>query len=317
MSIELDAPDGIGEVRPGADLAAMIATALELRDGDVVVVTSKVVSKAEGRLTDGTRDDALPGETVRVVARRGPVTIVENRLGLVMAAAGIDNSNVAPGTVALLPADPDGSARAIRALLRESTGRNVAVVISDTSGRAWRLGQTDIAIGVAGLAPLEPFAGRVDAYGNPLAVTEPAVADEIAAAAELAGGKLAGRPLVRVRGLDDRVLPPGEDGPGARSVVRPREQDLFSLGAREAVVAAVAGDDPGAFGPPATAHEVGAALARCGLHVGPTDSGLVVDTAHPAAVTRAALVARAHGWVIEPGSPTSRLSIPVAANEEP
>jgi coenzyme F420-0:L-glutamate ligase/coenzyme F420-1:gamma-L-glutamate ligase len=158
--------DGLPEVTPGADLAGMLATVAALADGDVLVVTSKVVSKAEGRVLRGDRAGAVDAETVRVVARRGETRIVENRQGLVMAAAGVDASNVEPGTVVVLPEDPDRSARRLREEVRRRTGRNVAVVVSDTAGRAWRLGQTDIAIGVAGLVPLADCAGKVDAHGN-------------------------------------------------------------------------------------------------------------------------------------------------------
>ena len=294
--LALHAPDGVGEVVPGADLAALVAGALELVDGDVVVVTSKVVSKAEGRLVEGARDDAVRAETVRVVARRGPVTIVENRLGLVMAAAGVDDSNVSVGTVALLPLDPDASASRLRARLHDIAGVNVAVVVSDTAGRAWRLGQTDIAIGVAGLAPLESYAGRTDGYGNPLAVTEPAVADELAGAAEVAAGKLTGRPFVRVRGLGARVLPVGVDGPGARAVIRPRDLDLFALGARDAVVAAVGGDTAEAFGPTSSAAELVDALARCHITTTRDEARILVAPSDPAAQARVALVAAVHGW---------------------
>jgi len=294
------AVEGIGEISEGADLTAIVANAAELQNGDIVVVTSKVISKAEGRVRPGAdRDAAITAETVRVVARRGPVRIVENRLGLVMAAAGVDASNLAVGTIALLPEDPDASARALRRDLAERAGVNVAVVVSDTSGRAWRLGQTDIAIGLAGLAPLESFAGTVDGYGNDLAVTEPAVADEIAGAAELGSGKLGGRPLMIVRGLGDRVLPPGEDGPGARAMVRPIASDMFGLGAREAVVAALAGD-ASAFGTPAPADDVAAALARLGI--GDVTAGgdlLRVISRDPAQSLRVELVALAHGWVVE------------------
>src|SRR5690242_18208037 len=206
--------DGIGEVDATTDLAALVA-GLDLLDGDVVLVTSKVVSKAEGRVQAGEREQAILDETVRVVARRGPTSIVENHLGLVMAAAGIDASNVEPGMLVLLPLDPDASARGIREGVHARTGANVAVVVSDTAGRAWRHGQTDLAIGAAGIEPLEVFEGRTDGYGNELAVTAPAVVDEIAGFAELVTGKLGGRPVTFVRGLADRVLPPGEHGPGA------------------------------------------------------------------------------------------------------
>ena len=212
----------------------------------MVLVTSKVVSKAEGRSLPGAdRDAAVEAELAepgaRVVARRGPTTIVRTRLGLTMAAAGVDNSNVEQGSVLLLPVDPDGSARALRRVIAERTGANVGVVVTDTAGRAWRTGQTDIAIGAAGIVVLDDHSGRTDAYGNELAVTAPALADELAGAAELAQGKLAGRPFALVRGRADLVLPAGEDGPGAAALVRVEGEDLFGYGAREAVVRALAG----------------------------------------------------------------------------
>ena len=223
---------------------------LDLHDGDVVLVTSKIVSKAEGRVRQGDRAAAIRDETVRVVARRGPTSIVENRLGIVMAAAGVDASNVSPGHVVLLPEDPDASARALRQGVYDDLGRNVAVVLTDTAGRAWRTGQTDLAVGVAGIEPLDHLAGSTDSYGNRLEVTAPAVADELAAAAELVAGKLGGRPISVVRGLAGRVLPTGEHGPGARALLRPRAEDMFALGAREAVMAAVRGRDPDCSEPP-------------------------------------------------------------------
>ncbi|MFC0224339.1 coenzyme F420-0:L-glutamate ligase, partial [Nocardioides zeicaulis] len=175
--IEVWAPDGLPEVGPGADLAALVldatARGADLADGDVVCLTSKVVSKAEGRVRAGGRDAAIEEETVRVVARRGATRIVRNRLGLTMAAAGVDASNVEAGHVVLLPLDPDASARGVRAALLERAGVNVAVVVTDTSGRAWREGQTDLAIGAAGLVVAEDHAGRTDAHGNPLVVTLP------------------------------------------------------------------------------------------------------------------------------------------------
>ncbi len=292
--------DGIGEVTPGTQLATLVA-GLDLEDGDVVLVTSKVVSKAEGRLRAGDREEAIREETVRVVARRGPTSIVENHLGLVMAAAGVDASNVSAGHVVLLPEDPDASARAIRERVHAETGRNVGVIVTDTAGRAWRTGQTDLAIGVAGLEPLDDFAGRVDSYGNALAVTAPAVADELASVGELVTGKLGGRPVSVVRGLAERILPAGEHGPGARRLLRPREQDMFALGAREAVVAAVHGDQPDSFGTPATGEELQAALEWCGLRS--TVDGASLHVALPrdkrdqvASVERVRLLAHAHGW---------------------
>lgn len=303
------APDGAPEVRPGTDLVAVLVRLLgadhALVDGEIVVITSKVVSKAEGRLRRGTREEALPGETVRVVARRGATQIVRNHLGLTMAAAGIDNSNVPPGMVVLLPDDPDASARTLRDRIRTRTGVNVAVIVSDTAGRAWREGQTDIAIGAAGLRVTEEYAGRVDGYGNELAVTLPAVADEIAGLAELASGKLGGRPFAVVTGREDLVLPAGEHGPGAASLVRADGGDLFGFGAREAVVRALQGapEDQRPFGSPAPIEEVAAAILRgLGLRTSTSGAGgeLLLVTV-PRGLSRAleALVF-AHGWQSEP-----------------
>lgn len=293
IRLEVLAPDGIGEVAAGTDLAALVAP--HVADGDVVVVTSKVVSKAEGRVRPGDRDQAIRDETVRVVARRGPTSIVETRLGVVMAAAGVDASNVAPGWVVLLPLDPDASARRIREDLAASAGVNVAVVISDTAGRAWRHGQTDLAIGVAGLLPLESFEGRTDRYGNPLAVTAPAIADEVAGIAEVATGKLGHRPVTVLRGLADRVLPGGEHGPGARALVRETGTDMFGLGSREAVVAALSGSDQRAFGAPADPDDLVRALAACDLPAS-TQPGPAVAVAVAAGDPRVAALAFAHGW---------------------
>ena len=288
--LEAWAPDGMPEVGAGDDLAALVLGALDdgpdLADGDIVAVTSKVVSKAEGRTRVGDREAAIEEETLRVVARRGPTRIVRQRLGLTMAAAGVDASNVVVGSIVLLPLDPDRSARSLRLQIHQRTGVNVGVIVTDTSGRAWREGQTDIAIGAAGLLVAEDFAGRTDPHGNPLAVTLPAVADELAGAAELVQGKLAGRPVAVLRGRADLVLPPGEDGPGAASLVRPDGADLFGWGAREAVVRALAGDaaDLAPFGEPAPADELAAALGR------------LPDGSDRTAV---AAVCFAHGWRIE------------------
>jgi coenzyme F420-0:L-glutamate ligase/coenzyme F420-1:gamma-L-glutamate ligase len=300
--LEIWAPDGIGEVTEGTDLVALVTAAVPgLADGDVVVVTSKVVSKAEGRVRTTSREEAIDEETVRVVARRGPTLIVENHLGLVMAAAGVDASNTEPGTVVLLPADPDATARALRTRLYDETGSNVAVVVTDTAGRAWRTGQTDLAVGAAGLEPLDDHAGRTDSYGNELAVTAPAVVDELAGTAELVSGKLGGRPVCVVRGLSHHVLPVGEHGPGARSLNRPRAQDMFALGAREAVLAAVRGVDADCFGAPAPLEEVLAALTSCALESLATGASIRVqlpdgERDRVASVERVRLVAHAHGW---------------------
>ncbi|MFF8374094.1 coenzyme F420-0:L-glutamate ligase [Streptomyces lydicus] len=236
---------GIPEVVPGDDLAKLIAAAATadgppgLVDGDVLLVTSKIVSKAEGRVVEATdREAAIDRETVRVVARRGTLRIVENRQGLVMAAAGVDASNTPHGTVLLLPEDPDASARALRAGLRAALGVDVGVVISDTFGRPWRNGLTDVAIGAAGVRVLDDLRGGTDAYGNPLSATVVATADELAAAGDLVKGKAAGLPVAVVRGLGHVVEAAG-DGDGARAMVRGAADDMFRLGTSEAVREAV------------------------------------------------------------------------------
>ncbi|MFJ9819992.1 coenzyme F420-0:L-glutamate ligase [Streptomyces sp. NPDC101151] len=230
---------GIPEVQPGDDLAKLIAAAEPgLADGDVLLVTSKIVSKAEGRIVRADdREAAIDAETVRVVARRGTLRIVENRQGLVMAAAGVDASNTPSGTVLLLPEDPDGSARAIREGLRDTLGVNVGVVVTDTFGRPWRSGLTDVAIGAAGVQVLDDLRGGTDAYGNPLSATVVATADELAAAGDLVKGKAAGRPVAVVRGLAHAVA--DEHGAGARELVRNARDDMFRLGTSEAVREAV------------------------------------------------------------------------------
>ncbi len=227
---------GLPEIPAGADLAALIAAAApDLADGDVVVVTSKIVSKAEGRVISADRESAIEAETVRVVARRGPTTIAQTRHGLVLAAAGVDRSNTAPGTVVLLPEDPDASARRLRKGVADLTGARIGVLITDTMGRPWRNGQTDTAIGAAGVLPLRDHRGDVDAFGNVLDVTVAAVADEIAAAAELVKGKADQVPVAIVRGLTGLVT--ADDGPGAAALVRPADQDMFRLGAADVLFA--------------------------------------------------------------------------------
>ncbi|MEU3954214.1 coenzyme F420-0:L-glutamate ligase [Streptomyces achromogenes] len=234
---------GIPEVRQGDDIAKLIASAEPgLADGDVVIVTSKIVSKAEGRLMRADdREAAIDAETVRVVARRGTLRIVENRQGLVMAAAGVDASNTPAGTVLLLPEDPDASARAVRAGLREILGVNVGVIVTDTFGRPWRSGLTDVAIGAAGVRVLDDLRGGTDAYGNPLSATIVATADELAAAGDLVKGKAAGRPVAVVRGLPHVVDPGTADDAeeGARALVRRAQDDMFRLGTSEAIREAV------------------------------------------------------------------------------
>ncbi|WP_092969463.1 coenzyme F420-0:L-glutamate ligase [Agromyces sp. CF514] len=237
VGYSIEGIEGVPEIVAGADLAAIIVGATTLEAGDILVITSKVVSKAEGRVVAASdREQAITDETVRVVATRayegGVTRIVENRQGIIGAAAGVDASNAPDGTVLLLPLDPDASARALATGIRALTGLSIGVILSDTLGRPWRDGQTDIAIGAAGVHVFDDLRGATDASGKPLAVTMPCVADEIAGAAELVKGKSAGIPVAVVRGLGRYV---GElDLPGARSIQRPPERDLFRVGADEA-----------------------------------------------------------------------------------
>ena len=226
--IEVLAVAGLPEVRPGDDLAALIAGAANLVDGDVVVVTQKVVSKAEDRLVDidpevGHRP-LVERESVRILRRRGDLVIAETEHGFVCANAGVDLSNVEAGQAALLPVDSDRSARRIRDALRHRFSVDVAVVVSDTFGRPWRRGVTDVAIGCAGLRPVVDLRGTTDALGRELQVTEVAVVDEIAAAAELVMGKAAGVPVAVVRGIDPAWF---GDGSVVNDVVRSPDEDLF------------------------------------------------------------------------------------------
>jgi coenzyme F420-0:L-glutamate ligase/coenzyme F420-1:gamma-L-glutamate ligase len=230
---------GLPQITAGADLAALIAEAAlagpGLLDGDIVVITSKIVSKAEDRVIRGDREDAIRAETVRVVARRGPTTISQTRHGLVMAAAGVDESNTEPGTLVLLPADPDASAEALRKGIGDRAGARLGVIITDTMGRPWRAGQTDNAIGAAGMVPLRDHRGQPDTFGNVLEVTVAAVADEIAAAADLVKQKTTGVPVVIVRGVPDLVT--DSAGPGAAAIIRPAAEDMFRLGAADVLTA--------------------------------------------------------------------------------
>ncbi|MFG2149163.1 coenzyme F420-0:L-glutamate ligase [Streptomyces sp. NPDC048696] len=238
-SYRVRAVAGIPEVRAGDDLAKLIAAAApDLADGDVLLVTSKIVSKAEGRVVRADdREAAIDAETVRVVARRGTLRIVENRQGLVMAAAGVDASNTPAGTILLLPEDPDASAEAIRAGLRAALGVEVGVVVTDTFGRPWRSGLTDVAIGAAGVRVLDDLRGGTDAHGNPLTATVVAHADELAAAGDLVKGKAEHLPVAVVSGLSHLVSASAEGG--ARALVRSAADDMFRLGTSEAVREAV------------------------------------------------------------------------------
>ncbi|MBW3589246.1 MAG: coenzyme F420-0:L-glutamate ligase [Actinobacteria bacterium] len=225
--------EGIPEVRPGDDLAKLIAGAveaagLEVQDGDVLVVTHKIVSKAEGRIAkippgdDDAKLQIVMGETARVVRQRGGLLIAETKHGFVCANAGVDSSNVEEGTVTLLPVDPDRSARGLRKQIKRLTGASVAVVITDTWGRAWRIGQTNFAIGVAGMLALNDHRGKPDHFGRIMSVTSIAIADEIASAAELVMGKSERIPVALIRGLQ---YPEGKGR--ARSLVRDPQSDLF------------------------------------------------------------------------------------------
>jgi coenzyme F420-0:L-glutamate ligase/coenzyme F420-1:gamma-L-glutamate ligase len=221
---------GLPEVGPGDVLADLVASRFDLLDGDVLVVTQKVVSKAEGRVVrlDGDDQEArtalVERESARVLRRRGELLISETRHGFVCANAGVDVSNVPGGQAALLPVDPDRSARRIRDGIRARAGVEVGVVVSDTFGRPWRRGVTEVAIGCAGVAAVVDLRGRTDAFGRPLQATEVCVADELACAAELVMGKAAGVPVAVVRGVDPSWL---REGSVAAEVVRPHAEDLF------------------------------------------------------------------------------------------
>lgn len=238
---------GLPEIAAGDDLVALIATAIDasiaedpdgaLRDGDILVITSKIVSKSEGRqFPSADREKAISEETVRVVAERvhpgGVTRIVENRQGLIMAAAGIDTSNVPDGVALRLPEDPDRSARVLCAGLRTHYGVSLGILITDTLGRPWRVGQTDVAIGAAGIIVTDDLRGGVDANGRALNVTITVLADELAGAADLVKGKASGIPVAIVRGLGRLVT--AQDAPGARTLVRSVDDDMFRFGSAEA-----------------------------------------------------------------------------------
>jgi coenzyme F420-0:L-glutamate ligase/coenzyme F420-1:gamma-L-glutamate ligase len=230
VTIALIPVTGLPEIRPGDELAALIAEQAELEDGDIVVVTQKVVSKAEGRLVAVDPDDPLAqkqlvhDEAVRIIRRRGELLMTETRHGFICANAGVDLSNVELGWAALLPVDPDRSARRIRDGLRARAGVDVGLIVSDTFGRTWRRGVIDVAIGVAGVAGIVDLRGTNDALGRELAVTEVCVADELAAAAELVMGKAAGIPVAIVRGADPAWL---REASVKEEIVRPPGEDLF------------------------------------------------------------------------------------------
>jgi coenzyme F420-0:L-glutamate ligase/coenzyme F420-1:gamma-L-glutamate ligase len=289
---------GMPEVRPGDDLARLLLAAVReagmaLADGDVLAVTSKVVAKAEGRLVPLPDDPAqrervhretVAAETARVVARRGRLVIAETRHGLVGANALVDASNAGGDRLVLLPADPDASAARLRRAVRELDGHDVAVVVTDTLGRPWRLGQTDVAVGLAGMGALDDWRGRVDGDGRLLEVTEVAVADEVAAAADLVKGKASRVPAALLRGVP---RPAGEGR--ARDLVRPPADDLFrTAGTAEDLLAFLEGaPTPTAFRPdpvdPATLDRAGAAAAAVPLPGGRRLRALPVPPAARAA----------------------------------
>lgn len=241
-SIVISPVGSMPDVAEGDDLARLISAHIDeqLTTYDVVVITSKVVSKSAGLVTTSDRESLIDTATDRLVARKGPTRIVRTHGGLTMAAAGLDASNTKPGTVVALPPHPDADAARLRNDLMRlyPTAQHLGVVVTDTAGRPWRIGQTDIAIGCAGIEPARSYAGERDAYGNELQVTVPAIADEIAGAVELATGKVAGLPVAVVRGLDPALFC-DDAGPGAESLVRAEHEDLFGLGTHEAVRAAV------------------------------------------------------------------------------
>jgi coenzyme F420-0:L-glutamate ligase/coenzyme F420-1:gamma-L-glutamate ligase len=240
--LEIWGVEGLPEVSAGDDIGVLLTRAeTELRDGDVLVVTSKIVSKAQDRLVAGTRADHLDAETARVVARRGDTAIVETHHGFVMAAAGIDASNVPDGMVALLPTEPDRAAAEIRDAVHAATGVVVAVIISDTMGRPWRDGVIDTAIGAAGLDVLWDLRGEHDAAGHLLEATVVAVADELASAADLVKGKLSSTPIAVIRGFP---FTRNESERGARPLIRPSADDMFRLGTREAMHSVIVGSAP-------------------------------------------------------------------------
>jgi len=231
VTITITPVTGIGEVVPGDDVAAVILEALEtsgigVEDGDVIVITHKIVSKAEGRIADVADDAAYrrlaEDEAAAVVRRRGDLVITITRHGFICANAGVDRSNVEHGKAVMLPIDPDRSAHRVRTRIEHATGRRIAVVVSDTFGRPWRRGLTDVAIGVSGMTAIEDLRGTTDTFGRVLDVTEVAVVDEIAAAADLVMGKATSTPAAVIRGLE---WSPGDGR--ATDLVRPAGEDMF------------------------------------------------------------------------------------------
>jgi coenzyme F420-0:L-glutamate ligase/coenzyme F420-1:gamma-L-glutamate ligase len=232
VTVEITPIHGIGEIEPGADLAGIIVAALHaagfvLLDGDVLVVTHKAVSKAEEAVArfdddEDQRRAIIASEAAAILRRRGDLVITETHHGFICANAGVDRSNMPRGFLALLPRDPDRSAQRLRTKIRRAAGAEIAVVITDTFGRPWRKGLTDVAIGVAGMPALVDYRGTTDTFGRALTVTEVALVDEVAAAADLVMGKAKGVPLAVVRGLE---YPAGEGR--ATDLVRSADEDMF------------------------------------------------------------------------------------------
>jgi coenzyme F420-0:L-glutamate ligase/coenzyme F420-1:gamma-L-glutamate ligase len=305
--LEIWGVTGLPEVNAGDDIATLLmrCPGFDVQTGDVLVITSKIVSKAQGRLVPGTRADHLDAETRRVVAQRGETTIVETHDGFVMAAAGIDASNVPAGTVALLPTDPDRAATEIRDALRAATGVEVAVIISDTMGRPWRDGIVDNAIGAAGLDVLWDLRGQRDDAGHLLEATVVAVADELAAAADLVKGKLAATPVAVVRGFPFVRSNLAERG--ARPLIRSSDEDMFRLGTREAMRQAVVDAQPVAVPGDATdGRRVDAAAVSRAV-------GLVGTGPVQLVISADGRVVSASGEALNVGIALGRLSVALAA----
>ncbi|MFP5333004.1 MAG: coenzyme F420-0:L-glutamate ligase [Acidimicrobiia bacterium] len=232
MAVTILPVGGIGEAQPGDDVATLVGDAIAgvivLADGDVVVVTHKLISKAEGRVVELSDDgpDAhrhlVEAEAVRIIRRRGPLVIAQTRHGFICANAGVDRSNAGPARAVLLPEDPDRSANRIRLRLQQRFGVSIAVIVTDTFGRAWRRGLVDVAIGVAGMEAIDDLRGQTDTFGKVLEVSEVALVDEIAAAADLVMGKATGIPAAVVRGVNWKP-----SDAGVRPLLRPASEDLF------------------------------------------------------------------------------------------
>jgi coenzyme F420-0:L-glutamate ligase/coenzyme F420-1:gamma-L-glutamate ligase len=305
--LEVFGVEGLPEVEAGDDIAVLLMRCpdLDLQPGDVLVVTSKVVSKAQGRLVPGTRADHLDAETARVVARRGETAIVETHHGFVMAAAGIDASNVPAGTVALLPTDPDRAAADLRHTLRAELGVDVAVVISDTMGRPWREGVIDTAIGAAGLDVLWDLRGKRDPAGHLLEATVVAIADELAAAGDLVKGKLASTPVAVIRGFP---FTRNDVEQGARPLIRGAADDMFWLGTREAMRQAVLDSAPV---PPA--DSAAGAVPREAVDRAVDLSRSATDVAVDLSVSGDAATVTATGEPLAVGLVLGRLTVALAA----